>query len=217
MTLTLIPELETSGAFFLGGTRGDGFQLPLIPELETSGSGDQVADDMQQLDEIFQSTHEVSGGIVRERELVRGDEPETGWSSPDGGETSRVHKPRLAAPLIRLPAGTLPKKRVQVLQQWEGIVTAVAVDAFFADLQDVGDSSQPLEVVEIPIEEVPEDDRSLLVEGAVFYWSIGYETSPGGTLRRVSEIRMRRTPRWTKRAIQQVKKRAEELFELHGQ
>ena len=188
----------------------------LIPEVESHGSAGPVADNAQ-FGELLRSTREVAGGIVRERELVRGDEPETGWSSPDSGETSRVRKPRLVLPLIRLPAGTLPRERVRVLQQWEGVVTVVTGDSFFADLQGLGDSSQPLEVVEIPIEEVSEDDRPLLVEGAIFYWSIGHEISAGGQLRRMSEIRMRRTPRWTKRAIQQVMKRAEELFELHGQ
>lgn len=188
----------------------------LIPELESHGSTDPVADDSQS-GVLSQSTREVAGDILLERELVRGDEPETGWSSANSGETSRVRKPRLASPLIRLPAGTLPRERVRVLQQWEGVVTEVTSDSFFADLQDLSDSSQPLEVVEIPIDEVSEDDRPLLVEGAIFYWSIGHETSAGGQLRRMSEIRLRRTPRWTKRAIQQVMKRAEELFELHGQ
>lgn len=190
--------------------------LAMIPELESHGSADPVADDWQP-GAISGSTREVAGGIVRERELVRGDEPETGWSSLNGVETSRVSKPRLVSPLIRLPAGTLPKERVRVLQQWEGVVTDVTNDSFFADLQDLSDSSQPLEVVEIPLEEVPEDDRPLLVEGAVFYWSIGHETSAGGQLRRMSEIRLRRMPRWTKRDIQKVTKRAEELFELYGQ
>lgn len=188
----------------------------LIPELGSQGSVDAIADDLQS-GAPSRSTREVAGDIVRERELVRGDEPGTGWSSPDRGETSRVSKPRLVAPLIRLPVGTLPLERVRVLQQWEGVVTDVTDDSFFADLQDLSDSSQPLEVVEIPIEEVSEDDRPLLAEGAVFYWSIGHETSAGGTLRRMSEIRMRRMPRWTKRDIQNVAKRAEELFELYGQ
>ena len=188
----------------------------LIPELESHGSADAIADDLQS-GAPSRSTREVAGDIVRERELVRGEEPGTGWSSPDSGETSRVSKPRLVAPLIRLPAGTLPLERVRVLQQWEGVVTDVTNDSFFADLQDLSDSSHPLEVVEIPIDEVSEDDRPLLVEGAVFYWSIGHETSAGGTLRRMSEIRMRRMPRWTKRDIQNVAKRAEELFELYGQ
>ena len=191
--------------------------LTLIPEVESHGSAGSVADDAQS-SAFSRSTREVAGGIVRERELVRGDEPETGWSStPDRCETSRVRKPRLASPLIRLPAGTLPKERIRVLQQWEGVVTEVTDDSVFADLQDIGDSSQPLEVVEIPFEEIPEDDWPLLAEGAVFYWSIGHKTSAGGTLERMSEIRLRRTPRWTKRAIQQIRKRAEELFELNDQ
>ena len=165
---------------------------------------------------ISQSTREIAGGIVRERDLVRRDEPETVSQNNDHANSTRVCRVRLASPLIRLPAGTLPKEHVQLLQQWEGVITEVKSDSFFADLQDLADANQPIEVVEIPIEEIPNDDMALLVEGAIFYWSIGYETSAGGQLRRVSEIRMRRAPRWTKRGIQQVKKRAEELFEIYG-
>ena len=187
----------------------------MIPEIESHGSADPLAGDGPS-DPLTQSTREVAGGILRDRALVRGDAPDTGWTISDVGETSRVRMPRLVSPLIRLPAGTLPKKRVQVLKQWEGVVTDVTSDSFFADLQDLGDSSLPLEVVEIPIAEVSEDDRPLLSEGAIFYWSLGYETSPGGQLRRMSEIRLRRTPRWTKRTLENVKQRAEELFELHG-
>ena len=191
--------------------------LTLIPELQSHGSSNPVADDAQS-GTFSRSTREVAGGIVRECELVRGDEPETGWSnSPDSCETSRVRKPRLASPLIRLPAGTLPREKIRVLQKWEGVVTEITEDSVFADLQDLSELSLPIEVVEIPIEEISEDDRHLLIEGAVFYWSIGYETSAGGQLRRMSEIRLRRTPRWTKRAIQQIRKRAEELFELNDQ
>lgn len=185
----------------------------LIPE--SCGSVDPSAIEFRPND-AARSTREVAGGIVREGDLIRHDESETGWAAVDHGETSRVRRPRLAAPLLRLPAGTLPRDRVRVLKQWEGVVTERTTDSFFADLQDLADLHQPLEVVEIPFEEIPEDDRSLVVEGAVFYWSIGYETSPGGTLRRISEIRVRRTPRWTKRTLQQVKRRAEEMFEQYG-
>ncbi|MFG0334252.1 MAG: hypothetical protein ACF8TS_12880 [Maioricimonas sp. JB049] len=103
-----------------------------------------------------------------------------------------------------------------MLQQWEGVVDELTCDSFFAQLHDLGSEPSGVEIVEIPLVEVPPDDRPLVVEGALFYLSIGYETSVGGQLRRVSEIRFRRTPRWTKRALEKAKLRAEKLFELHG-
>ncbi len=187
----------------------------LIPQAEVYGSADPVTVDERDA-AVSQTTRDVSGGIVRDGVLLRDSDSETGWDRADELGTTNRRKTQFASPLIRLPSGTLPKERIKVLQQWEGIVTAVTDDSFFAELQDLGDVSQPLEIVEILIAEVPEEDRSLLVEGAIFYWSIGYETSLGGQLKRISEIRMRRTLRWTKRALQRASKRAEELVELHS-
>lgn len=187
----------------------------LIPDHETHGSADSAALN-ERLFSSPNSTGEVSGGIVRERVFAPPVESGTDWSDTGGRQsTDRIRRLRLASQLIRLPPGTLPLERIRVLQQWEGVVTDITDDSFFAELQDLADECQPIEIVEIPIDEVPEDDRPLLVCGGIFYWSIGYETSAGGQLRRMSEIRLRRTPRWTKRAIQRVKKRAEDLIELH--
>ena len=188
----------------------------LIPDSETHGmAATAVLDESSAASS--DGTGQRSGGIIRERILSPQTESGTGWPQTEVQATNRVQRLQLASPLIRLAAGSLPKERIRVLQQWEGVVTDVGEDSFWADLQDLGDSSLPIEIVELPIEEGPEDDRDLLVEGGIFYWSIGYETSVGGQLRRMSEIRLRRTPRWTKRAIQRVRQRAEELFELHGQ
>lgn len=160
------------------------------------------------------TTCEIAGGIICEPALLHETRNETHCADNNVDETSAPGRPLVNSPLIRLPPGSLPRGRVRVLQQWEGVVTDTTKDSFFAELQDLSDASIPLEIVEVAIEEVPEEDRPLLVEGAVFYWSIGYETSPGGQLKRMSEIRMRRTLRWTERTLKQVAKQAGELFEL---
>jgi hypothetical protein len=185
---------------------------PLIPETECWGSVEAVPVD-QNCNLLSDSTGDVSGGLVQAGTLIRDEDSATSGPNSDDSGTTMLRRPRLASPLIRLPPGSLPLESVRVLQQWEGVVTEVADDSFFADLQDLNDSAEPIEVVELPFEEVPKDDRPLLQEGAVFYWSIGYETTAGGTLRRMSEIRLRRTPRWTKRAHRQAEQRAEELLE----
>ncbi len=188
----------------------------LIPETETCNSAEPNSfKDSEST--IGQSTCEVAGEIIRKTTLLNEVRNETQLFRKDISKTSTPDAPHVNKPLIRLPGGTLPMVRVKVLQQWEGVVTDTTSDSFYAELQDLGNSSVPLEFVEIPFDEVPGDDQPLLVEGAVFYWSIGYKTSPGGQLERVSEIRLRRTPRWTKRAIEQATKRAEELFERHAE
>jgi hypothetical protein len=59
-------------------------------------------------------------------------------------------------------------------------------------------------------------DRPLLEPGSVFYWSIGHETTAGGQLCRVSEIRVRRTPVWSQQAIERVRLLGKQLYERFG-
>lgn len=115
-------------------------------------------------------------------------------------------------PVIRLRSD-VPPRRFEILQQWEGTVTSIEQDAFWADLRDLTVPSNPTEIVELPIDEVAISDRLLLQPGSVFYWSVGYETSSGGQIRRVSEIRLRRTPVWSRRALEAAKSLGQELFE----
>jgi len=114
-------------------------------------------------------------------------------------------------PLIRLTPGS-PERRFHVLQQWECVVDGIEGDSFTADLLDLTDPSKPREIVEIPLIEISEADLALLLPGAVFYWILGYEITRGGQKRRVSEIRARRNPKWSQRAIDAVTKRGEELY-----
>jgi len=115
-------------------------------------------------------------------------------------------------PLIRLNPARTPQRRFEVLQQWEGVVTRIEGDAIWADIADLTDRSCPTEIVEIPFDEIPRPDHELIAPGCVFYWIIGYETSPGGQIRRVSEIRVRRTPEWSRRSIDAIQTKGRELF-----
>ncbi len=106
--------------------------------------------------------------------------------------------------------GPSPARRLRILQQWEGIVTEVEGEIFWADLHDLTDTSNPLEVAEIPLVEFSEADRVLIAPGRVFYWCIAYDDT-GGQRRRVSEFNVRRTPTWSKKAINSMKARATEM------
>src|SRR6266852_2930584 len=93
-------------------------------------------------------------------------------SSPQG-----QHVPREDI-LVRLPSLRKSKWKVKVLQRWIGQVEQVKSDRFVAILADATSSRNPPEQVELDLEEVSESDRSLLAEGATFYWSIGYRDTP---------------------------------------
>ena len=54
--------------------------------------------------------------------------------------------------------------------EWfEGVVTDVGEDSFWADLQDVRHPKYPIEVVEMALSNVEDEKRKFVREGAVFY------------------------------------------------
>lgn len=114
------------------------------------------------------------------------------------------------------PASLLEEgARFIVVQKWEGAVTAVEGDFFIARLTDLT-AGAAQEEVELPLEEVSDDDRSLVESGAVFYWSIGYDVARGGQRTRASRIRFRRLPAWTAKELGEAKERAKKLKEDLG-
>lgn len=129
---------------------------------------------------------------------------------------SLVDEPTVTAKIHRLPAPPRPTHRFVVLQKWEGTVSAIAEGEFVAVIRDLTNPLLPEEEATFSMEEVSEADRSLLALGAVFYWSIGYELTLSGNRQRVSLIRLRRLPAWTRREIEDVRRDAETLAHLFG-
>ena len=116
-------------------------------------------------------------------------------------------------PLIRLLGKEMRDRRFKVLHQWEGVVSEIGIDSLYAELLDLTDPAKAREIVELPLEDFPDADRCLLVPGCVFYWIIGYLTSEGGQKSRMSEIRIRRNPKWSQHDITSIKSRGEELYQ----
>jgi len=102
-----------------------------------------------------------------------------------------------------------------LLQQWEGIVQSIEGETFTVVLHDLTHDALEHEAT-LPVEEVSPADRKLLKPGAVFYWSIGYKRHLSGQQERVSAIRMRRLPGWSRRDVEAVERRAAELEHLIG-
>jgi hypothetical protein len=81
---------------------------------------------------------------------------------------------------------------------WEGVVEGVDGDEFRARLtpfrRGTANSAQ-VEYTEFTFDDLANpDDRSLVMEGARFYWTLGRATNPAGTLTNVSLVRFRRLP-----------------------
>ncbi len=97
----------------------------------------------------------------------------------------------LAPTEVRTPASA----SFHALQEWEGHVLEVQPDQFLARLVDLTASAVlDSEQAEIPREELSEADDVKLRVGGIFRLVIGYERSPGGTKKRVSQIVFRDLP-----------------------
>jgi len=115
-------------------------------------------------------------------------------------------------PLVRVRSRN-SVRRVEVLQQFEGVVTEVGEDYFVARMHDLTNSESEIEVMEFDLREISEQDHEILQPGSVFYWTIGYETRVGGQVVRISEMRVQRNPIWTKAKLDSVESEALRIFE----
>lgn len=122
---------------------------------------------------------------------------------------------RVSPYVPRTMRGTTPR-RFEPLQQWEGVVEELSEHIVTATIADLTDHSREAEIVTLSQEEFAEADWPVLVPGSIFYWSIGYEYVTGGTKRRVSEIRVRRTPEWSESTVKSIKKAGLDLYRQLG-
>jgi hypothetical protein len=116
--------------------------------------------------------------------------------------------------LLRLPSLKESKWKVTVLQQWVGRVERIERHTFYAVLNDATNSQNPPEEVELEIAEISPSDLSLFIPGATFYWSIGYQDTPGGQRQRVSVLRIARRPRLSDSDVDRVLRQADSLADF---
>jgi hypothetical protein len=67
-------------------------------------------------------------------------------------------------------------------------VVGVEKNEFVAVVNDKTEPSNPEEEVSFDLADVSEQDRSLVQIGASFYWLIGRERTPAGTIRNISAL-----------------------------
>ncbi|MNT28310.1 hypothetical protein D3C72_1639890 [compost metagenome] len=128
------------------------------------------------------------------------------------------HADTLSEEIQRSSAKTiLPEiSKFEVEQQFEGVVLSrdEISDTFTARLRDTRGLG-PDEEAEFSLSELP-DDAHLIMPGAMFTWIIGLQWR-GGQSKRVSEVRFRRLPPFTKDAISEAKQRAEQRAKLFAE
>ena len=116
-------------------------------------------------------------------------------------------------PVVLPKAITFIHNRFVSLQKWEGTVLKKGDQSFFARLVDLTAPNID-EEAEFALEEVPESDVSLMEEGAIFYWDIGYLDQTNGQRLRASSLRFRRLPAWSGAELSEAENRAKRLEQL---
>lgn len=121
-----------------------------------------------------------------------------------------LHRAPVAVPTARPE----PRYFLEILQQWECVVRSVREAEFVATLHDITDPTKVDEDASFSVRDVAASDRALLQPGAVFYWTVGYEENASGQVQRISRIRFRRLPAWTRRERAEANRVAIELAAL---
>jgi hypothetical protein len=103
--------------------------------------------------------------------------------------------------------------RLEVLNAWEGAVTAVDHQArtFTARLYDLTYDTADISEADFDINDVSANDIELLRVGGVFRWMIGYRKHSFGQHDRISTIKFRRLPAWSADDIEAAKAEGERL------
>ena len=123
-------------------------------------------------------------------------------------------------PVVNLPpprARRAPTASFHALQEWEGYVVERRASDFVARLTDLtaGASYEQEEAI-IPLADLSDHDAARMADGSVFRWVIGYERSPAGTKKRVSQIVLRDLPAVTEADLRDGEEWARETIRALG-
>jgi hypothetical protein len=114
--------------------------------------------------------------------------------------------------VVHLKPVTFVKSRFIELQRWEGIVIEVSEDSFNGRLINLSQNDHDSEA-EFSFNEVHDEDKSFIMPGSIFYWTIGYKEDRGQRIR-ASMIRFRRLPAWQREEIEAAKRSAQNIKDL---
>lgn len=109
------------------------------------------------------------------------------------------------------------KRGFAAVYQWEGVVEEVngggGFRARLLPFEGGKANSARVEYADFDYEDLADDsDHELVVEGAVFYWTIGKSRNAAGTITNTSLVRFRRLPPPTASQMRQAAREAEALL-----
>lgn len=179
---------------------------------DLADGGDQTSGDSATLsltpdESVRRRLHSVAASPLAERSHLMSPSVEI---ADDSSPTSE--------PLTNQVEAGPAKRRVELLQHWQGVVRGepdVNGD-FEVTLEDITDRSRPDEAATMSMAEVSNDDRSLVVPGAVFYVFVGRELDEFGQLSRFFRVRFRRLPRLTASDLLRARRKSAPFAALLG-
>jgi hypothetical protein len=153
--------------------------------------------------------------IKRWAEMDKGSRGKTQTVVPSDSSSSTTvagNAPPTDLGVIKLPESPRVVPREEKLQEWEGQVQEVREKYFSARLVDLTRSEkEETEESDLPIDDLVEGDRALLMPGALFRWIIGYRWEDGEK-ERFTRVVIRRLPIWTEQEIKSADSEAAELY-----
>ncbi len=139
--------------------------------------------------------------------------PRLARGNRNAGDLSPVVNLPLPLPLPR----RAPTASFHALQEWEGYVVEMRATDFLAHLTDLtAGAPHEQEEATIPLSELSDHDAARMTTGSVFRWVIGYERSPAGTKKRVSQIVLRDLPAMTEADLRSGEEWARETMRAFG-
>jgi hypothetical protein len=147
-------------------------------------------------------------------------QPPRSGNSAEGATVGpqRVELPESPAVIVR--PSFFGKRALQPLFEWEGVVEHIDGDGFrsrIVPLQYGEANSNAVEITEFSYDDLStESDRSLVIPGAVFYWTIGRSRNAAGTITNQSLVRFRRLPPPTAGQVSESEREAAWLLSVVG-
>lgn len=130
--------------------------------------------------------------------------------SEDELDVSSFVIPPPAARAVGISSGTTLRPK----QSWEGTVIESRNESFIARVSDRTNPLHPDEIVTFHLDEISSDDQPLVSPGASFYWTIGTEKSPAGTIKNVDMVAFRRLPLRKESSVREAEQAAKDLLNV---
>lgn len=106
------------------------------------------------------------------------------------------------------------RRRLTPTAEWEGYVESVGESEFFVKMTNVRSKSPlPTDQASFSKDDVSEQEKHLLKEGAIVRWVIGRERLPTGQVRKVSELYFRRLPAHSRADFRRALNKAKTLLD----